>query len=635
MKQAILLLTNRTDNFAISKVIEIMQVEDEKTDFFLLYHSKDGTVPKELCFVKRLFVFTSDILYNMGYQPISDSVVLGNCHFPFIKCYLENQGYDFYWILEDDVTFSGPWKYLFDKYEEDQTDFLTSQVRTYEDDKDWYWWSTLCVPDDFNLKKLLASFNPICRISNRALALIDKRLKEGWYGHTEVIISTILNHMGLLIKDISEEGRFCNPKETGVCNKMTNDCVALAIQEIKPYMIYHPIKGKISNKPLKKYCVISAAGRDSCHKEWTSGKNDRNFDLHLIVYDLSFGLFYNEADFLSYKRGYKLKLVYDYLVSYPEYLEHYDYFFMPDDDIRCNANDIERLFACMKEENLKIAQPALTNSYFTYLHTLRHPKSKIRFTNFVEMMTPCLSRDALKKVLISFNSSERGWGIEYHWEELIHGNHIDMAIIDTVGVQHSRPFQSWSTENQRDADIYIEKYHLSTDIREYSCIPQDMTIEVFQSYKKKREVVFHDLMSSVEELIALSNKGFVSQPGIYGKCGLGIILWLFADEFEFKDYKDNARKLLKQIDWDSVMEIKEIDEMYKEDLGTLLATFRKRVDQEEQAAKLKNEDIYKGKMKSLVNLLDKCSNEFVLNHVSELNHLYAGSWKLLNKCFKL
>lgn len=65
-------------------------------------------------------------------------------------------------------------------------------------------------------------------------------------------------------------------------------------------------------------CVISAVGRSSLHREWTRG--ECHFDLHLVVYDDSYGEFVNDAPFVCRMKGYKLKLVYRYLLSNPEVL---------------------------------------------------------------------------------------------------------------------------------------------------------------------------------------------------------------------------------------------------------------------------------------------------------------------------
>lgn len=220
-----------------------------------------------------------------------------------------------------------------------------------------------------------------------------------------------------------------------------------------------------------KNCVISAVGKSSLHKEWTRG--DCHFDLHLVVYDGSYGDFVADTPFVCSMKGYKLKVVYQYLRSNPELLEAYDYFFIPDDDILMDSDSINALFGMMRRYGLKIAQPSLVNSYYLWEHTLRDPYCALRYTNFVEMMVPCFSRDALGKVLFTFNENETGWGTETHWPLLVHASPNDMAIIDAVSVVHTRPIRSGQPVHRHEAMEYLRKHGLTTQVREYGHVPMD------------------------------------------------------------------------------------------------------------------------------------------------------------------
>jgi len=220
---------------------------------------------------------------------------------------------------------------------------------------------------------------------------------------------------------------------------------------------------------LKKYCVISAVGKNSLHREWINESHE--FDLHLIVYDNSYNKFYKDTDFITSQKGYKMKLVYDYLTKNPVYIEKYDYFFIPDDDIQIDTANIAKLFEYMIAYNLSIAQPALTNSYYTYEHTIKCKSILLHYINFVEIMTPCFSQDALKKVLFTFNENKSGWGIEFHWSELIGFSGIEMAIIDDIEAVHTRQIQSFNEKNQIELNEYLLKYQLNHEIIEYANVP--------------------------------------------------------------------------------------------------------------------------------------------------------------------
>lgn len=217
-------------------------------------------------------------------------------------------------------------------------------------------------------------------------------------------------------------------------------------------------------------CVIAVVGKDSLHRKWIKDSEHRNFDLHLIVYDDSFSRYEGDTPFVCQSTGHKLKLVYEYLMLHADYMEKYDFFFIPDDDVCMTAQQISGFFELMDRYGLKIAQPSLTESYFTFKHTLQDRRFKLRYTDFVEMMVPCFSREALRKVLFTFNENRSGWGTEYHWASLIGSSRTDMAIIDEIAVRHVRPIQSWTRKNFDEMQDYLKKYGLSRQIHVYSFI---------------------------------------------------------------------------------------------------------------------------------------------------------------------
>ena len=209
---------------------------------------------------------------------------------------------------------------------------------------------------------------------------------------------------------------------------------------------------------MNECCVIAAVGKVSLHREWINKR--AKFDLHLIVYDNSYEIFKSDTPFITQSEGYKFKLVYDYLINNPHFIDQYKYFYVPDDDILIDTNNIHKLFWYMEQYKLAIAQPAIANSYCSHSHILKRPNSKIRCTNFVEIMQPCFSRDALKKVQFTFNESKSGWGIDFHWGEILDYRQMNMAIIDDIISVHTRPVRS---NHQEELNEYLEKYKLTRE----------------------------------------------------------------------------------------------------------------------------------------------------------------------------
>ena len=246
------------------------------------------------------------------------------------------------------------------------------------------------------------------------------------------------------------------------------------------------------NNIKHKNCLISAVGKNSLHKLWAKGTC--NFDIHLIVYDDSIDMFRNDADFICHIKGYKLKVIYRYLEANPHFLDAYDYFFFPDDDIKMDAITINALFDTMRQYELKIAQPALSMSYSTWAHTLKDRYYQLRYTSFVEMMVPCFSKEALKTVLFTFNENETGWWTETHWPQLIQASPKDMAIIDGVSVVHTRPIQSGQNIHLCELATYLQKYKLTTVVDIYEAVPLQ-TANMFccsrEAFWKISNTLFH------------------------------------------------------------------------------------------------------------------------------------------------
>ncbi|OQD42711.1 hypothetical protein BUL40_09320 [Croceivirga radicis] len=210
---------------------------------------------------------------------------------------------------------------------------------------------------------------------------------------------------------------------------------------------------------MNENCVMAAVGKSSLHREWVD--ENSKFDLHLIIYDDSYGLYKNDTPYVTTDKGYKFKLIYDYLSRNPDLIDRYNYIYMPDDDISIDSSSIKKLFNLMDKYQLASAQPAIANSFYSYPHTTKHKDSILRYTNFIEIMQPCFSQEALKKVLFTFNETKSGWGIDFHWGIILDYTQMNMAIIDDIGSNHTRPVQS---DNREELHEYMTKHDLSYDI---------------------------------------------------------------------------------------------------------------------------------------------------------------------------
>lgn len=75
-----------------------------------------------------------------------------------------------------------------------------------------FWWDTLkfnSAPQSDAFK--IRSFNPLFRISNEALRFIDQSLLQGWEGHYEVLLPTLLKTAGFSIAEFGGSGPYVLP----------------------------------------------------------------------------------------------------------------------------------------------------------------------------------------------------------------------------------------------------------------------------------------------------------------------------------------------------------------------------------------------------------------------------------------
>lgn len=261
-KQAFLIVTQETSKHVLKLYREIQQAVNGLGDVFLLYHGKTNDTPQVPEGVK-LDVFTNDVLKSSGYKPIRTKLVPGSNHFPVLRFFLNHPQYSQYWCIEDDVTFSGTWRALFAGIPEGVgTDFVTSHIRRYSDLPDWFWWDTYREPGkDFEPEKLINSFNPAYRISNKALAFIDKSLKNGFRGHHEVLLPTLLHNAGFSIADFGAKENHVTP-HLSFCTlgTMRWKPVFLKKGNLKN-KLYHPVKSKITLSQLMELAKRTYKGK--------------------------------------------------------------------------------------------------------------------------------------------------------------------------------------------------------------------------------------------------------------------------------------------------------------------------------------------------------------------------------------
>lgn len=255
-KQAFLIATTQLSRYNIRMYQQIEKAVANLGDVFFLYHDNTGAATDTYRAVK-IESFGDDILTNLNYKPIAKTLLPGSNHFPILKFFLKRPEYSHYWYIEDDVAFNGNWQLFFnDLSNHPEYDFITSHIKTYNDVPNWTWWNTLLTPtEEVGNTDLYKSFNPIYRISARALQHIDDCLKNGYSGHHEVVFATLLTKAGFKLADFSQHENRVTPLFSYCTPTTMRWRPAFFVMGGQKNNLYHPVKNKAAFfKHILHYC---------------------------------------------------------------------------------------------------------------------------------------------------------------------------------------------------------------------------------------------------------------------------------------------------------------------------------------------------------------------------------------------
>jgi hypothetical protein len=170
--------------------------------------------------------------------------------------------YDFYWLVEFDVEFSGNWSELIKSFADNKSDLLCSSIHRQETNPHWGWWQSLLWPHGPK-PELIRGFFPFARLSARALDTIIEAGQAGVDGFQEVLWPTVLHNHGMIIEDIGGDGPFVRPGNINRWYTSTpaNDTLSpgtLVARPIRmrpgrnPNKLWHPVKRRFIRHVIRR-----------------------------------------------------------------------------------------------------------------------------------------------------------------------------------------------------------------------------------------------------------------------------------------------------------------------------------------------------------------------------------------------
>ncbi|SFU47048.1 hypothetical protein [Pseudoduganella namucuonensis] len=156
-------------------------------------------------------VFGPDAIDTLGYphkgaaRPFK--LIPGNCDLVPVLFRKAVPHYGEYWMMEDDVEYSGDAHALFAGLDGRGGDLLAAHLAHGYDA--WTYSSMLRAPGaGVAPADSWLVFLTFFRVSGAALDTIDRYYREGWSGHSENMWATILKHAGMRVVDIGGDGEY-------------------------------------------------------------------------------------------------------------------------------------------------------------------------------------------------------------------------------------------------------------------------------------------------------------------------------------------------------------------------------------------------------------------------------------------
>ncbi|WP_078428360.1 DUF707 domain-containing protein [Alkalihalobacterium alkalinitrilicum] len=234
----------------------------------------------------------------------------------------------------------------------------------------------------------------------------------------------------------------------------------------------------------KRFLVMARVGDTSLHKEWLHP--DRKFDLFLEYFGDGSNNYKEDCDFYSEAKNSKWPRFHKIIEDFGDHIFKYDAVWMPDDDISTDCSTIHQLFDLFTKYKLSLAQPSLSkDSYYSHDITRQVPRSILRYTNFVEVMVPLFSREALQLCWDTFKKSKSGWGLDSVWPKLLGNPRNKIAIIDEVSVKHTRPLRKGTLYDDIHYTLSDSKIELHCICKEYG-VKEPFNFKINRTLPKKK-----------------------------------------------------------------------------------------------------------------------------------------------------
>ena len=141
-----------------------------------------------------------------------------------------------------------------------------------------------------------------------------------------------------------------------------------------------------------------------------------NYDIYVIYYgenEANYNKYASKVKFIEKRKGSKFQNFKYFYENNLDIINKYERFFILDDDINMNVNDINEMFNISKKYNLGICGPSFSKKSKAAWDCTKHkPGILLSYTNFVEVNVPLFNKECLQNLMNKLDSNLVGWGID-------------------------------------------------------------------------------------------------------------------------------------------------------------------------------------------------------------------------------
>ena len=257
LSECLIFLSHHTQPGSMAALAELRRQCEDRFDIVPLFDQTRGAFPVDHIAGARTITcqdVTRLLPYRKKHSQHPGTFWSRNIDLPVMWFFHGNPGYDYYWVMEYDVRFTGQWPDFFSHFAASRSDLLATTLFDYSFRPGWDNWKTLKSPRRIPEAELVRALFPLYRLSSAALRALHKAYCDGWSGHYEVTIPTILKTQGLTLEDFGGTGSYVAAgnhdrfyrNSPGIAGLAPGTFTVAPNQVSTDYpsnLLWHPIKG--------------------------------------------------------------------------------------------------------------------------------------------------------------------------------------------------------------------------------------------------------------------------------------------------------------------------------------------------------------------------------------------------------